>query len=821
MRRPIAALITLLALVGGGWWLADAPDGNEWRDPEGEEEGELRAPTEGRATAHDQEEGAGRNTKAARELWMAQKHRAAPGVDWQQVERENGLAQVRKRNALRGAAPPPAGSPRWVERGSDNQAGSTFVARPGTDPEVLYVGSALGGLWRGTVDGDGWTPIGDNLYGGVNWLEVLPPVVLGDPDVLLAGTDGGLLARSTDNGASWNTPVGWASVSQMRRLLVTSGGSVLAVAVSGRNTSLLRSTDGGATFTLVADLGRTSGDVWAARDGGTAIFTIGDEGVLRSDDDAGTWTVVGAIPTDFGTAELTGSEAGAPTLYAALDGEVLWRSDDAGASWGEISPLTDYWGTLNASIEDPRFFAYGGMELHKSSDGGESFVTQNAWWEYYGTPESLLHADMMGIDVLLDPDGHERWYINSHGGTYRSEDRLLSVENLSLKGLRVSQYYDVLTSSANPDHVAAGAQDQGYQITQGVIQDGDTILDFYQATSGDYGHLTSGDGTHDYVYSVYPGVILIQVGEDEPELKSAPFPTDESNVPWLPPIVADPDDPTVFYFPATHLYRYARSARQWSPELYGTRSFAVDRNEYVSIMAFSPVDHDRAWIATSSGRCYWSTDHGLNWTQSESLVPDDNWYYGQAIAPSPTDPNIVTIGGSGYSVPAVYRSTDGGVTFFPWSEGLPDTLVYTLVEAPDGSGRVFAGTQTAAYMRGAADAAWVDITGHDAPITIYWDAEALTAENTIRFATYGRGIWDYQLGEAGDSGDSPADTDPSDTDPSDDWGEPIPDEGTPGKAGSYAGGCGCVAAPLSSRSAWIGGVLGAVFLSTRRRRPLG
>jgi hypothetical protein len=71
--------------------------------------------------------------------------------------------------------------------------------------------------------------------------------------------------------------------------------------------------------------------------------------------------------------------------------------------------------------------------------------------------------------------------------------------------------------------------------------------------------------------------------------------------------------------------------------------------------------------------------------------------------------------------------------------------VYTLVEAPDGSGRVFAGTQTAAYMRGPDDEAWVDITGPDAPITTYWDAEALVSENTIRFATYGRGIFDYQL----------------------------------------------------------------------------
>ena len=41
---------------------------------------------------------------------------------------------------------------------------------------------------------------------------------------------------------------------------------------------------------------------------------------------------------------------------------------------------------------------------------------------------------------------------------------------------------------------------------------------------------------------------------------------------------------------------------------------------------------------------------------------------------------------------------------------------------------------------------WVDVTDTRAPITIYWSVEALPHENTLRFGTYGRGIWDYRLG---------------------------------------------------------------------------
>ena len=64
--------------------------------------------------------------------------------------------------------------------------------------------------------------------------------------------------------------------------------------------------------------------------------------------------------------------------------------------------------------------------------------------------------------------------------------------------------------------------------------------------------------------------------------------------------------------------------------------------------------------------------------------------------------------------------------------------------AGDGSGMVFAGTETAVYARRRHEGEWTDITGAEAPVTTYWSAEALHHENTIRFGTYGRGIWDYQ-----------------------------------------------------------------------------
>lgn len=138
--------------------------------------------------------------KQRRKTWFAERHRAPPGFDTKAVERANGLAATRARNALAPMAA--ATSNRWTERGSHNQAGRMHVAVPGPDGTKLYAGSAAGGVWRGNPNGSDWQPLGDNLAGGAHWLAVVPGNQPGDPDVILAATDGGSIHRSVDDGAT-------------------------------------------------------------------------------------------------------------------------------------------------------------------------------------------------------------------------------------------------------------------------------------------------------------------------------------------------------------------------------------------------------------------------------------------------------------------------------------------------------------------------------------------------------------------------------------------------------------------------------------------
>jgi hypothetical protein len=482
----------------------------------------------------------GRSYKEERKSYRKERHRAPPGVDWQAMERANGAVQRERRNERAGFLSAGVGSP-WIERGSDNVAGRMHVAARSTDGTMLYGGSSRGGVWRGTLDGQNWTPLGDNLDGGAHWLAIVPGVNGGDPDIIVRGTDDGRIHRSVDEGATWVTPAGLPTVHSLRRMLVTSDGShsifivVRYTQLLSQTTGIYRSTDRGASFQNVVSLGGYNGDMWAPRVGGGALYLLRNGGnIQRSTNNGDNWTTVGALPGAGSSGELTGSEAGAPRLWAVQQsgaGRKLYRSDDAGATWVFKQDVSDYWGTINASTLDADLFAWGGVEVHRTTDGGDNFAIVNQWWEYYGSEADKLHADIPGMDVVPDPGGGETWYICTDGGLFTSVDGLASVANISLTGLRVSQYYSTHTSKTAPDQVQAGAQDQGYQVTSSPPTSG-TTLSFDQIISGDYGHLTTGgNGGHQYVYSVYPGFILIVNGGVTPNTYTDDFPDNESH-PW-------------------------------------------------------------------------------------------------------------------------------------------------------------------------------------------------------------------------------------------------------------------------------------------------
>jgi photosystem II stability/assembly factor-like uncharacterized protein len=699
-----------------------------------------------RPTEHRLDRDAERRHKQERREWIEEIHRTAPGVDWRAIERRNGLDRMTRRNETnvgRSGGPSP-----WAEIGSRNLAGRMHAAALSADGDSLYGGSSLGGVWKADLSGNGWRPLHDNLYGGSHGLAV----AAGPPETITSITDGGLIHYTEDGGQTWIAPA-LTNVSATKRVLSDASDPNRIWLVLTKNAAqrkLYRSDDRGQTYVLKRALAVFPSDIWLDRQVGGRVYLLEGPSFYASDDGGETWNLLGTIPVGAASVVvLTGSEAGAPTFYAAVrDGNwKLYRSVDGGTNWTYRFDIHDFWETLASSITDPNVVMYGGVELWRSVNGGVFFNLVNAWGDYYSDPVNKLHADLPGLDVVWTPGGQEIHYIATDGGLYRSDDRVQSVTNISLEYLRVSQYYSTHTSANDPGLILAGSQDQGYQRSFGPPMG--TLRDFDQLISGDYGHITSSDGTHEKIYSDYPGFILVQQGELNPNLTDfVDFP-DGAIHSWLPYILAKPGDPDVVYLCGDRIYRFRDIVPGGWNISPSTQDFTVAGGNYLTALSISPLDHDRKIAIMNNGIVWYTDQPGFNdFLLSPDTGPSSHYFYGTALEPSPDDVLLAYAGGSGYSGPGVWRTTDGGVSWTAVSDGLPLTMVYDLAFEETGSGAMYAATEAGPYRLDPATDTWASLDHPGLPLTTYWCVEAVPAVGVMRFGTYGRGIWDFGYGAA-------------------------------------------------------------------------
>ena len=385
------------------------------------------------------------------------------------------------------------------------------------------------------------------------------------------------------------------------------------------------------------------------------------------------------------------------------------------------------------------------MEVFKSTSGGSSWNLVNNWWEYYGNEANMLHADIPEVRFFLDLEFNEVALISTDGGLYYSDDELETVQNVSMNGLGVSQYYSTYTKRSFPYNVYAGSQDQGFQRS---IAPGEGVFDFVQSISGDYGHLSSSD-EGESIWTNYPGITTYFPDPLTSGHISLNFPG--SGHLWLAPLIDDPYYSNKAYLGGgglsggNHLFHLTidNSAISYEEEPY---SF----NSTISAMGYSHLDPTHRYVLTYYGSFYHSSDDGNNWQLSSAFDgPDAHYFYGSPLWESQSTSGTVIIGGSGYSNPPVYISYNHGESFIPLNENLPNTLVYELTGTPDDA-YFFAATEVGPYVYITEEGTWQDLAGISAPDQTYWSVEYIPELNTARFGTYGRGIWDFIIDDAVD-----------------------------------------------------------------------
>lgn len=751
----------------------------------------------------------------------------APGPDYLDAKARQAEAQVRRfpRSfpAPGGAAAAPvAGAPgpggTWTCLGPRAQL--TSAGRPDidsgrpvavvphpTDPKILYLATSGGGVYK-SVDADlaaagdwTWTPLTDGLPASGNLSAGALAMSPADPQVLYLGlgdafdAEGRGLYRSADGGATWTAAAGLcAATTRVYDILAFDANLVLA----GTNAGLMRSTDGGLSFTCWEPFG-PGAKVWTLR-------RIGPAGVLasvQSGSGAGSlwystdganpglsWAQASlAAPGSPGRITLATSPASATLAWGLCENltdstllKGVLRSSDGGLTWSFVPSPSGSSGLFNTSgpglsgdggqswynqllavdPSDPnRLFAGANLALYRSPDGGASWEQLTHWnganrvyahadfhaaaWSRTG-PRALYLANDGGLAILRDPD---RTPVPS--GPSPAADPSF-VDNRRNRGLATHLVYNLGSTQAAdaPDarnRISLGLQDNGTRIRQGSGAALATSAVFEDQIGGDgFGTLWHPTQAARVLGSLYYTRIYGSSDGGDTFFEATGGLTgagDSSSAPFFTKLASgvrnQPD--TVFTFTNTTVFRSTAFGGGWTP-LSTPESLPLG-GRVIRNLGASALNPACVAVVTSGGTGWSTADGGATWTQFGPFPGNAlslSW-----IGYDPQNEAVLYAASVALSATAthLWRSGDGGAT---WASlegaGFPAGIPVHVVQVDPGNARtLFVGTDFGVYASADGGASWSRY-GAGLPLVAVRDLWLGPDGTVLRAATYGRGVWE-------------------------------------------------------------------------------
>jgi photosystem II stability/assembly factor-like uncharacterized protein len=493
---------------------------------------------------------------------------------------------------------------RWRLVGPFRAGRSVAVAGHPADRLTFYFGSTGGGVWKTTDAGQSWHNVSDGFFrrASVGALAVSEA----DPNVIYAGmgeaclrntvSHGDGVYRSADGGRTW-VHRGLAETRHIGRVRVDPRDPArVYVAALGHahgpnpERGVYRSADGGATWEHVLDRGPDAGAVdlcldranprrlyaatWQVRRLPWRLDSGGEgSGLWRSDDGGDSWVELSGRPGlpkgplgRIGVAAAPAREGRVWAIVEAEDGGV-YRSDDFGEHWLRLSEQWDlrwrpfYYSHIFADPADPdTVWALANSPL-KSVDAGKTFAK---------VPQQ--HGD--NHDLWIDPNEPGRLILGHDGGASVSLDGGQSWS--PVLNQPTAELYHVTTDTRQPYRVYASQQDNSSlslatQSEAGAI----TGREFYPVGGGESGYIAVDPRDPDIVFATdYNGEATrydhrTRTAESIwvwPDWRRGGGAADERyRFNWTTPLLISPHDPDLLYIAGNLIFASRDQGHTWEP----------------------------------------------------------------------------------------------------------------------------------------------------------------------------------------------------------------------------------------------------------------
>ncbi len=629
-----------------------------------------------------------------------------------------------------------------------------------TNPDILFAGTAGGGLWKSETGGNNWTTLSEDFpILGVTDFYTAPE----DPDKMYVLTGDAYGAdtysygvfKSTDGGTTWANNSNFnpevTDFNRMYRMIVDPADSDI-ILIAG-SSGIWKSINGAESWTQVnsqsfVDIEFKPGntDVVYASTNGSTDFGLSLDG-------GDTWSTI--------TTPLSGLGRTAIGVSADNPNYVYLLASTSSGTFGGVFRSTDSGETFTMQSNTPNIFNYStigeggggqgwydlsiavnpndaediyvsGVHIWNSKDGGVSWQDEdfnygilNYWVYNASNTDNYVHADNHTLDFL-----NGELFAGCDGGIWKSANLGASWQDLS-EGLNNTQLYRLGLDPNNENVIIAGAQDNGSNI----------LID------GNWTHIFGADGMEalvdhtdgDIVYSTYQFGGLIKYTNQG--AGSAQYIGGDLNGTgaWVTPFMLDPADNNFLYAGYQDVHRYNNTSGTWDQ----ISNFGSSSN--ITSLKIAPTNSDYIYVSTgfSTNR---TQDGGETWENISTGLPGETLTY---ITVSENDPNKLWATFSGYnSAYKVFESVDGGDSWNNISEGLPNLPVNCIVHQKDSDDQLYVGTDVGVYQKNNSGnwEPWFDGLPNVIvnELEIHYDAKKIVA------ATYGRGLWRNDIIPSGD-----------------------------------------------------------------------
>jgi len=674
------------------------------------------------------------------------------------------------------------------------------VAGSASDPNLYYVGTAGGGVWKTTNGGQTWQAVFEDQHVSAIGAVAIDP---NNNDVVYAGTGetnprndvsyGDGLYKTTDGGKTWSN-VGLGGTRHIARILIDPRNSshVIAGALGdvfgdSEDRGVYVSNDGGKTWIktlyvnaksgasdLAMDMQHTNvvyAGMWEFRREPWTFHSGGEGGLYKSTDGGRNWTRLtghGLPEGVTGRIGLAVAPSNGNRVYAMIESDkgVLWRSEDGGTNWTMTSSDTlvvqrpFYFSRMEVDPKNPDHVWALSAALSTSRDGGKTFHIVpggphgdfHAMWIAPNDPQRLIVGEDGGQAITLD--GGRTWF--------------------DMLNMNIGQVYHVGLGNDNPYTICGGFQDNlawcGASNSKDPtgIQNKDWIITAY----GDGEWAIPDPVDSDYLWSDWQNGSLVLYNRRtrdswnvQPYFESAgeQFDNRESKYRfnWDSPIAFDPFDGHVAWFGGNVVFQTSDRGFHWtriSPDLTrnekshqapsgGPITKDVSGAEYSDTLLYiegSPLRKGEIWVGTDDGLVQMTRDGGKHWLNvTPPGVPE--WGRVETTAPSAIKDGTAYVNidrhRSGDFKPYLFVTHDFGKHWTAITNGLPaDQYVRSVRPDNHNPQLVYAGTENGMWISFDGGTSWQSFKT-DLPTTSVRDIRIQSKFDDLAIATHGRSLY--------------------------------------------------------------------------------